>query len=107
MDLTDEQWAILQPFIPEPPRRDDGRGRPWKPARDVLNSILWILRIGAPWQDMPERYPPYQTCHLSYPENCGSSARMVLLAAYRTLRSRSSKLARPYIWCLSSFKRLI
>ena len=63
MDLTDEQWAILQPFIPEPPRRDDGRGRPWKPARDVLNGILWILRTGAPWQDMPDRYPPYQTCH--------------------------------------------
>ncbi|MCA9984217.1 MAG: transposase, partial [Anaerolineales bacterium] len=51
MDLTDEQWTILQPFIPEPPRRDDGRGRPWKPARDVLNGILWILRTGAPWQD--------------------------------------------------------
>ncbi|MCB0017458.1 MAG: IS5 family transposase, partial [Anaerolineales bacterium] len=63
MDLTDEQWTILQPFIPEPPRRDDGRGRPWKPARDVLNGILWILRTGAPWQDMPDRYPPYQTCH--------------------------------------------
>ena len=63
MDLTDEQWAILQPYIPEPPRRDDGRGRPWKPARDVLNGILWILRTGAPWQDMPDRYPPYQTCH--------------------------------------------
>jgi hypothetical protein len=29
----------------------------------VLNGILWILRTGAPWKDMPERYPPYQTCH--------------------------------------------
>lgn len=63
MDLTDEQWAVLEPLIPEPPRRADGRGRPWKPARDVLNGILWILRTGAPWKDLPERYPPYQTCH--------------------------------------------
>ena len=63
MDLTDEQWAILKPLIPEPPRRADGRGRPWRPAREVLNGILWILRTGAPWKDMPERYPPYQTCH--------------------------------------------
>ncbi len=63
MDLTDEQWAILQPLIPEPPRRPDGRGRPWRDAREVLNGILWILRTGAPWQDLPERYPPYQTCH--------------------------------------------
>ena len=63
MNLTDEQWAVLQPLIPEPPKRPDGRGRPWKPAREVLNGILWILRTGAPWKDMPERYPPYQTCH--------------------------------------------
>ena len=63
MDLTDEQWAVLKPLIPEPPRRPDGRGRPWTPARDVLNGILWILRTGAPWKDMPDRYPPYQTCH--------------------------------------------
>ena len=63
MDLTDEQWAVLEPLIPEPLRRADGRGRPWKPARDVLNGILWILRTGAPWKDMPDRYPPYQTCH--------------------------------------------
>ena len=63
MNLTDEQWAVLEPLIPEPPRRDDGRGRPWKPARDVLNGILWVLRTGAPWKDLPERYSPYQTCH--------------------------------------------
>ena len=63
MDLTNEQWAILEPLIPEPPRRADGRGRPWRPSREVLNGILWILRTGAPWKDMPERYPPYQTCH--------------------------------------------
>jgi len=29
----------------------------------VLNGILWILRTGAPWKDMPKRYPSYQTCH--------------------------------------------
>jgi transposase len=63
MDLTDEQWSVLEPLIPEPPRRADGRGRPWQPAREVLNGILWILRTGAPWKDMPERYPSYQTCH--------------------------------------------
>ena len=63
MDLTDEQWEVLEPLIPNPPRRADGRGRPWRDSRDVLNGILWVLRTGAPWRDLPERYPPYQTCH--------------------------------------------
>ena len=63
MDLTDEQWAVLEPLIPVPPRRPDGRGRPWREPRPVLNGILWILRTGAPWKDLPSRYPPYQTCH--------------------------------------------
>lgn len=63
MDLTDEQWFIIQPLIPDLPRRPDGKGRPWKDSREVMNGILWILRTGAPWHDMPERYPPYQTCH--------------------------------------------
>jgi transposase len=62
-ELTDEQWIIIQPFIPKPPRRADGRGRPWRDAREVLNGILWILRSGARWQDLPERFPSYQTCH--------------------------------------------
>jgi transposase len=64
MDLTDEQWEVLQLLISRPPCREDGRGRPWRDPRDVLNGIiLWILRTGAAWKDLPERYPPYQTCH--------------------------------------------
>jgi len=63
MDLTDEQWSVLEPLIGEMPRRADGRGRPWRSSREVLNGILWILRTSAQWADLPERYPPYQTCH--------------------------------------------
>jgi transposase len=62
-DLTDKQRRLLAPLIPEPPRREDGRGRPWKARRAVLNGILWVLRTGAPWGYLPERYPSYQTCH--------------------------------------------
>ena len=62
MDLTEAQWEKLKPLL-APKRRPDGRGRPWRDARAVLNGILWILRTGAPWHDLPERYPPYQTCH--------------------------------------------
>ena len=62
-DLTDTQWETLDDLIPEHPRREDGRGRPWKDRRAVLNGILWVLRTGAPWVDIPDRYPSYQTCH--------------------------------------------
>lgn len=63
MDITEAQWQVLEPLLPAPTVREDGRGRPWRDPRDVLNGILWILRTGAPWADLPERYPPYQTCH--------------------------------------------
>jgi transposase len=62
MDLTDAQWEVLEPLLQEY-RRQDGRGRPWRCARAVLNGVLWILRSGARWKDLPDRYPPYQTCH--------------------------------------------
>jgi transposase len=62
MDLTDAQWAVLEPHF-RPTRRADGRGRPWRDTRAVLNAVLWVLRTGAPWHDLPNRYPPYQTCH--------------------------------------------
>ncbi len=60
MQLTDEQWIVVEPFIPVQPRRI---GRPRVPARDVLNGVLWILWTGAPWKALPAEYPPYQTCH--------------------------------------------
>jgi len=62
-ELTDEQLAVLAPLIPEPPRREDKRGRPWKETREALGGVLWILRSGARRQDLPGRLPPYQTCH--------------------------------------------
>lgn len=36
--------------------------------RAILNGILWVMRTGAPWHDMPNRYPPYQTCHRRFQE---------------------------------------
>ena len=62
-DLSDDQWKVLDPLIPKPKRRNDGRGRPWKSRRSVLNGILWVLRTGASWADLPEAYPSFQTCH--------------------------------------------
>src|ERR1700747_2326326 len=62
-DLNDERWKPLDALIPKPRTRSDGRGRPWTSRRSVINGILWVLRTGAPWADLPDRYPSFQTCH--------------------------------------------
>lgn len=63
MDLSNEQWRLVDTIIPADPVRADGRGRPWSDRRKALEGALWILRTGAPWQDLPPRYGAYQTVH--------------------------------------------
>jgi transposase len=88
-ELTDEQWAIIAPLIPEPVRRADGRGRPWKDSREVINGILWVLRSGARWEDLPERFPSYQTCHRRFQQWVRQGVlRSVLEALAEDLRAR-------------------
>jgi transposase len=116
-DLTDAQWAILAPLIPEPPRRSDGRGCPWKDRRSVLNGILWMLRTGAPWSDLPERYPSYQTCHRRFVREAfidGSFApakkgavRLARRSAVRGQRSWPWQTGMAFPWpCVSKVLRL-
>jgi transposase len=50
---------VIEPLLP-PVRTDRGR---WRDHRQVINGILWKLRTGAPWRDLPERYGPWKTCH--------------------------------------------
>ena len=57
-ELSDGQWARLAPLLP--PERP-ATGRPARDHRTVLNGILWVLRTGAPWRDLPERYGPWAT----------------------------------------------
>ena len=88
-DLTDAQWAILDTLIPEPTLRRDGRGRPWKDRRAVLNGILWVLRTGAPWADVPDRYPSYQTCHRRFQQwVCAGVMKGILEALALDLKAR-------------------
>jgi transposase len=87
-DLTDEQWKILDPFIPKPRRRRDGRGRPWKSLRSVLNGVLWVLRTGAPWADLPDRYPSFQTCHRRFQQWVRSGVTTRIMTALASELSR-------------------
>ncbi len=89
MDLTNEQWKILETILPPDRVRPDKRGRPWSDRRKVLEGALWILRTGAPWKDLPGRYGPYQTVHRRY-QNWVRSGVMekVVLALAQDLKDR-------------------
>ena len=67
MRLTDEQWAVVSPLIPNK-RRCDGKGRPRVAARLIVEAVLWILWTGAQWRALPGEYPPYQTVHRRFQE---------------------------------------
>jgi transposase len=61
-DLSDEEWALIAPLLPG----GDGMprvGRPTREDRRVLDGIFYILRTGAPWRDLPERYGPYTSVY--------------------------------------------
>ena len=59
-ELTDEQWALVEPYLPLSTART---GRPARDRRTLLNGIFWILCTGAPWRDLPERFGPWQTVY--------------------------------------------
>jgi transposase len=61
-ELTDRAWAELAPLLPPNGRR----GQQWQDHRTVINGILWKLRTGAPWRDLPERYGSWQTCYARF-----------------------------------------
>ena len=57
-ELTDEQWDLLKGLFP--PQK---RGGKWNDHRTTLNGMLWILRSGAPWRDLPERYGKWKSVY--------------------------------------------
>ena len=59
--LTDAQWEKIRPLLPRRRKRPQG-GRPPADDRKVLEGILWILRSGARWCDLPEEFPSPSTC---------------------------------------------
>ena len=57
-ELTDAQWALIQPHLPPPKKR----GRPRAQDRRTINGILYVLRTGCRWQDLPPRFGSPVTC---------------------------------------------
>jgi transposase len=67
-ELTEEEWELLCPLIPPGKSGPGKRGRPRADDRQMLNGMIWILRSGAPWRDLPERYGSYGTVYTRFRE---------------------------------------
>ena len=65
-ELTDEQWARLQPLLPP----QAPVGRPPRDARLVLAGVLWVLQTGASWRALPEQFGPWETIYGRYRRWC-------------------------------------
>src|SRR6266536_1425292 len=61
-DLTDTEWHILNPLLPD---RGE-RGPAIADKRRTMNGILWVLRTGAPWRDLPERYGKWNSAFVRF-----------------------------------------
>jgi len=60
-ELTDEQWSLIADLFPDQPPSEKG-GRPRRTARECFEGILWVLRSGARWKDLPAHFPSPATC---------------------------------------------
>jgi len=86
-DITNEQWERLQGLLPESKTK---RGRPLQDHRQILNGILWVLRTGAPWRDMPERYGKWTTIYSRFQRWRKSGAWKKMFADLQTTLERES-----------------
>lgn len=57
-ELTDAEWAAIEPLLP---KNQPGARR--VDDRRVINAILYVLRAGLPWRDLPKEYGPYTTAY--------------------------------------------
>ncbi len=62
-DLTDEQWKLIEPFLPD--AKPGGRPRTTD-LREVMNALLYLVRSGCQWRMIPDEFPPWRSCYNYY-----------------------------------------
>jgi len=85
--VTDSQWKLIRHLFPKPKRSPNG-GRPRVDDRACLDGIIWVLKNGARWQDLPDRYPSSATCWRRHKQWCEDGT---ILKAWQILLSRMDR----------------
>ena len=89
--LTDEQWKLVAPVF-DPPKR---MGRPIRDRRTILDGILWILRTGSPWRDLPDKLGPWQSVWRKFDQWNHDGTLLKILETLRLYQDLDQE-----IWCV-------
>jgi transposase len=95
-EVTDAQWDFLQNLIPSHTAKT---GRPPSDPRIMLNGMMWILRTGAPWRDLPDRFGPWQTVYDHFTTWRGKGVYDRILEALHIRLDRKGQIDWD-IWCI-------
>jgi transposase len=93
-DLTDAQWAVLEPLLPVSKR--PGRPPRWT-RRQLIDGIRWRVRVGAPWRDVPERYGSWAAVYGLFRRWQREGTWMRLLTALQALADAAGRI----VWDVS------
>jgi len=93
--LTDDQWELIQDLFPARATT----GRPPSDRRMVVDGILWILRTGSPWRDLPEEFGPWQTVWRLFDKWNGDGTLDAILHRLRATRVDVGAIDED-LWCV-------
>jgi putative transposase len=99
-DLTDEQWKLVAPFLPD--AKPGGRPRNTD-VREVLNAVLYLVRSGCQWRMIPHEFPPWRTCYNYYRAWIDSGAWDEIVYLLRTdVRLQAGRTDQPRVAAIDS-----
>jgi transposase len=93
--LTDDEWECIEDWIPAPA----ATGRPPKDSRRILDGILWILRSGAPWRDLPEEYGSWKTVWHRFDKWNADGTLSRILRKLQAIQATVGEIDRD-LWCV-------
>ena len=93
--LRDEEWVLIKDIFPAPKKM----GRPIRDRRTIVDAILWILRTGSPWRDLPEKYGPWATAWDLFDGWNGDGTLDKILSRLRAAASDAGEID-DELWCV-------
>lgn len=86
--LFDHEWQKIQVFLPN----ESKQGRPRRDLKPVVEGILWIIRTGAPWRDLPDKYGPWQTVYRWFRQWIDKGLWRLMFRKLQESRERTNKI---------------